>query len=197
MVGRAIAMEAQIVKNKAPNDKSGVLSEAMDFLALFADPLVRHTTSASDFHLGDLQDGGEPMSLYYVIPRSDMSRLRPLMRMHFNLLCRGLRDNEPRPTTLPLDLILDEFTALGHMDFYEQALAFMRGYKMRATHVVQSLASSTKPMARTMRLSTGVTSRCSTPRAMSGRPSASVTWRRVPADAEAHGVYGEPVGTLV
>jgi type IV secretion system protein VirD4 len=139
MVGRAIAMEAQIVKNKAPNDKSGVLSEAMDFLALFADPLVQHATSASDFHLSDLQDGGEPISLYYVIPRSDMSRLRPLMRMQFNLLCRGLRDNEPRPTTLPLDLILDEFTALGHMDFYEHALAFMRGYKMRATHVVQSL----------------------------------------------------------
>jgi type IV secretion system protein VirD4 len=111
----------------------------MDFLTLFADPLVQHASSASDFHLSDLQDGGEPISLYYVIPRSDMSRLRPLMRMQFNLLCRGLRDNEPRPTTLPLDLILDEFTALGHMDFYEQALAFMRGYKMRATHVVQSL----------------------------------------------------------
>jgi type IV secretion system protein VirD4 len=139
MVGRAIATEAQIIKNNAPNDKSGVLSEAMDFLALFADPLVQHATSASDFHLSDLQDGGEPISLYYVIPRSDMARLRPLMRMQFNLLCRGLRDNEPRPTTLPLDLILDEFTALGHMDFYEQALAFMRGYKMRATHVVQSL----------------------------------------------------------
>src|SRR3546814_3241491 len=39
----------------------------------------------------------------------------------------------------PLLWVLDEFPALGRLDFFEQALAFMAGYRMRALLIAQSL----------------------------------------------------------
>src|SRR3546814_14323816 len=35
--------------------------------------------------------------------------------------------------------VVDEFPALGRLDFFEQALAFMAGYRMRALLIAQSL----------------------------------------------------------
>src|SRR3546814_12124224 len=47
----------------------------------------------------------------------------------------GLAEAGPHP----LLWVLDEFPALGRLDFFEQALAFMAGYRMRALLIAQSL----------------------------------------------------------
>jgi type IV secretion system protein VirD4 len=84
-----------------------------------------------------------PVSLYLVVPPSDISRTRPLVRLILNQIARRLtetlqaaNDNRPRRQLL---LMLDEFPAFGRLDFFESSLAFMAGYGVRAFLVAQSL----------------------------------------------------------
>jgi type IV secretion system protein VirD4 len=87
----------------------------------------------------------EPVSLYLVIPPSDISRLRPLFRLIINQLCRRLTE-ELKPTLNKhrLLLLLDEFPALGRLDFFEHALGVIAGYGIKAMLVSQSLTQLDK-----------------------------------------------------
>ena len=68
--------------DKADEELSGVVSTASTCLQLYLDPIVARATSASDFALRDLIEGPVPLSLYLVVPPSDLSRTRPLVRLH-------------------------------------------------------------------------------------------------------------------
>ena len=81
-------------------------------------------------------------TLYLVVPPSDISRTKPLMRLILNQIGRRLTETLQRQagrTARQLLLMLDEFPALGRLDFFESALAFMAGYGMRAFLIAQSL----------------------------------------------------------
>ena len=83
------------------------------------------------------------MSLYLVVPPSDISRTKPLIRLLLNQIGRRLTETLELKDGLPdrhrLLLMLDEFPALGRLDFFESALAFMAGYGLRAFLIAQSL----------------------------------------------------------
>ena len=96
-------------------------------------------TSASDWRISDLVEGERPVSLYLVVPPSDLSRTKPLVRLILNQIGRRLTEALPDPGRRKLLLMLDEFPALGRLDFFESALAFMAGYGMRAYLIAQSL----------------------------------------------------------
>lgn len=135
------AQAARELLDKSENERSGVVSTALSFLQLYRDPLVAAATACSTWRLADLRDGERPASLYLVTPPGDISRTRPLVRLILNQLCRRLTEvlddagNERRR----LLLMLDEFPALGRLDFFESAMAFMAGYGMKAVLVAQSL----------------------------------------------------------
>jgi type IV secretion system protein VirD4 len=136
-----VASAARELLNKSDNERSGVLSTAMSFLALYRDPTVAAVTSACDWRIEDLVASQRPVSLYLVVPPSDISRTKPLVRLVLNQIGRRLTEQlQPagrgRP---PLLLMLDEFPALGRLDFFESALAFMAGYGIRAFLIAQSL----------------------------------------------------------
>lgn len=133
-----IVSVARELHNKSSNELSGVLSTAMSFLGLYRDPVIANATSASDFRISDLRDGKEPVSLYLIIPPSDLSRTRPLIRMMLNQIMRRLTE-QIDPRSRPLLLVLDEFPALGRLDFFEQELAYLPGYGIRALVAAQSL----------------------------------------------------------
>lgn len=131
-----IASAAREVLNKSENERSGVLSTAMSFLGLYRDPTVAEVTRASDWRIADLVEADRPISLYLVIPPSDISRTKPLVRLVLNQIGRRLTEKldaeEGRGRRHQLLLMLDEFPALGRLDFFETALAFMAGYGIRA-----------------------------------------------------------------
>jgi type IV secretion system protein VirD4 len=86
--------------------------------------------------------------LYLVIPPSDISRTKPLVRL-ISEPDRPLPDGAPgrrssKSRKHKLLLMLDEFPALGRLDFFETALAFMAGYGIRAYLIAQSLNQITK-----------------------------------------------------
>jgi type IV secretion system protein VirD4 len=133
-----IASSARELANKSENELSGVLSTAMGFLGLYRDPVVAGTTRTCDFRIADLRHGPRPLSLYLVVPPSDLSRTKPLIRLMLNQIGRLLTASLD-PGGHPLLLMLDEFPALGRLDFFESALGYLAGYGIRAFLIAQSL----------------------------------------------------------
>lgn len=134
-----VASAARELLNKSDNERSGVLSTAMSFLGLYRDPVIAKVTSHSDWRIADLVNG-RPTSLYLVVPPSDISRTKPLIRLILNQIGRRLTEEfDPATKRQRVLLMLDEFPALGRLDFFETALAFMAGYGLKAFLIAQSL----------------------------------------------------------
>ncbi len=143
VVHPVVASAARELLNKAENERSGVLSTALSFLGLYRDPTVAAVTGACDWRILDLIEAERPISLYFVIPPSDISRTKPLVRLILNQIGRRLTEKLEGDARVgrrhQLLMMLDEFAALGRLDFFETALAFMAGYGIRAYLIAQSL----------------------------------------------------------
>jgi type IV secretion system protein VirD4 len=135
-----VASSARELLNKSDNERSGVLSTAMSFLGLYRDPVVATVTRRCDWRIRDLVEDKAPASLYLVVPPSDISRTKPLVRLILNQIGRRLTEElESKGRRHRLLLMLDEFPALGRLDFFESALAFMAGYGLKSFLIAQSL----------------------------------------------------------
>ena len=141
-----VAQSARELLNKNDRERSSVLSTAMSFLGLYRDPVIAYNTSVSEFSVSDLMNNDQPVSLYLLVPPSDINRTRPLIRMILNqVVCRltetmKFKDGKPlQQYKHRLLLLLDEFPALGRLDAFEAALAFIAGYGIKALLVIQSI----------------------------------------------------------
>lgn len=138
-----VAAAARELLNKSENERSGVLSTAVSFLALYRDPIVAKVTSRCDWRIQDLIASAYPVSLYLGVPPSDLIRTRPLIRLMLSQISRRLTESldgvEGADRKHKLLFMLDEFPALGRLEFFESALAFMAGYGLRAYMIAHSL----------------------------------------------------------
>ena len=135
-----IASSARELLNKSDNERSGVLSTAMSFLGLYRDPIVARVTARCDWRIADIVGGEKPASLFLVVPPSDINRTKPLIRLILNQIGRRLTEElHTSGKRHRLLLMLDEFPALGRLDFFESALAFMAGYGLKSFLIAQSL----------------------------------------------------------
>ena len=135
-----IASAARELLNKSDNERSGVLSTAMSFLGLYRDPVVAEVTRRCDWRITDIVGDKRPTTLYLVVPPSDINRTKPLIRLILNQVGRRLtEDLQAKAGRHRLLLMLDEFPALGRLDFFESALAFMAGYGLKSFLIAQSL----------------------------------------------------------
>ncbi len=147
-----VAASAQEMLNKAENEKSGVISTAMSFLALYRDPVVAENTAVSDFTIKSLMGDAKgekipPTSLYLVVPPSDKDRLKPLIRLILNQIVRRLTEDmefkDGRSVAgyqHRLLLMIDEFPSLGKLDIFAEALAFIAGYGLKAYLITQDVS---------------------------------------------------------
>ena len=146
----AVSMEAWL--DKPANEAGSVLSTALSFLSLYRDPIVADNTRVSDFSVESLMGGKNPdgqavkekTSLYLVVPPSDKDRLKPLLRIVVSQVVRRLTEGMDFDTgggksRFPhrLLLLIDEFPSLGKLEIFEEALAFIAGYGMKALLIVQ------------------------------------------------------------
>ena len=135
-----VASAARELLNKSDNERSGVLSTAMSFLGLYRDPVVAKVTRRCDWRISDIVAARQPTTLYLVVPPSDINRTKPLIRLLLNQIGRRLtEDLQAKAGRHRLLLMLDEFPALGRLDFFESALAFMAGYGIKSFLIAQSL----------------------------------------------------------
>jgi len=136
-----VASGARQLLDMADAERSGVVSTALSYLALYRDPIVAKATEASDFAIEDLVTGKLPNSIYVVAPPEELSRLRPVLRLFFNQALKrltetaGTTDGKGRRVLV----MFDEFVQLGRLDFFENALAYIRGYKVKVCMAAQSL----------------------------------------------------------
>ncbi|KMZ13516.1 Type IV secretion system protein VirD4 [Candidatus Burkholderia humilis] len=104
---------------------------------------MAEVTSRCDWRIADLISADHPVSLYLVVPPSDISRTKPLVRLILNQIGRRLTESLDGSDGIArrhaLLLMLNEFPALGRLDFFETALAFMAGYGIRSFLIAQSL----------------------------------------------------------
>lgn len=132
--------------NKPDNERGSVISTAVSNLALYRDPIIKHNISKSDFKIRDLMNYDTPVSLYIVIPPSDLDRVVPLTRIIINQIITSLTEKmdfvDGKPVVAykhKLLLLIDEFPAFGKIESLEKALAFIAGYGLKALLIIQSL----------------------------------------------------------
>lgn len=142
-----VAAAARDMLNRPDEERGSVLSTAMSFLALYRDPLVAANVSRSDFRLDELMDGEKPASLYMVIRAEDKDRLKPLIRLMLNQIVRVLLRPEltfeggrpKQPHKHRLLMMLDEFPSYGKLEVFQEAMAYIAGYGIKAYIVMQDL----------------------------------------------------------
>lgn len=128
---------AQEMLTKPEEEFGSIASTALKVLAIYRDPILAENTSRSDFLVRDLMNHVKPVSLYLVFPPSDIDRMTPVCRMIIELILRlSLEDLTYKHKLL---LLLDEFPSLGRLDTFERALAYIRGYGIRALLIAQSI----------------------------------------------------------
>jgi type IV secretion system protein VirD4 len=91
LVHPVVASAARELLNKSENERSGVLSTAMSFLGSTA---TRRSPRSPRLRLADRRParGERPVSLYLVVPPSDISRTKPLVRLILNQIGRRLTE---------------------------------------------------------------------------------------------------------
>jgi type IV secretion system protein VirD4 len=140
-----VASGARQLLDMAEAERSGVISTALGFLALYRDPILARATEVSDFSIDEIITGEKPLSIYLIIPPEEISRLKALLRLVLNQILKRLTEvaaqhqGPGRTGGRRVLLMLDEFPQLGKLDFFEHALAYIRGYRIKACLVAQSL----------------------------------------------------------
>ena len=135
---KEVAELAQEVLIKGPREGAGVVSSMMTQLFVFRDPVIQENTRTSDFCLDDFVRTTPPWtSLYLVLTPGEEEFARPFMRMFLRLACQ--RWMEESPQKCRITLLLDEFTSVGKMDFFEENLARLGGRGIRTLIAVQNI----------------------------------------------------------
>jgi type IV secretion system protein VirD4 len=143
-----VATSARDMTNRPEDERGSVLSTAMSFLSLYRDPLVAKNVSASDFSIADLMNHEKPVTLYLIVRAEDKDRMKPLMRLILNQLVRVLLRPEIKsvngrpvmPHKHRLLLMLDEFPSYGRLEVFQEALAYIAGYGIKAYLIMQDIA---------------------------------------------------------
>lgn len=130
-----------------PDEEGGsVLSTVKSYLSLYRDPVIRENISNSHFHIRDLMNHADPVSLYIVTKPIDNARLRPLIRVMMNMIVRLLADEMEFSKGRArgrykhrLLMMLDEFPSLGKLQILHESLAYLAGYGIKCYLICQDI----------------------------------------------------------
>lgn len=125
---------------------SSVFSTGKACLTLYLDPTVNKNIKKSSFRIKDLVNHDKPVSLYIVVPPSDLMRLRPLLRLVVTQIIYALAEKMDMSPDSKISgnyrhrllLMLDEFPQLRRLELLETALSYTGGYGIKAYLIIQS-----------------------------------------------------------
>lgn len=139
--------------SSTPEKEFGSIQSTLETaLSVYRDPVVAENMSRSDFKIADLMNHKKPVSLYLIVPPSDIDRMMPAFRvivellyrrnvekMDFDLSAKNTKSNKHR-----LLMLLDEFPQLGKMETFETAMGVIAGYGIKAFVICQSVMQINK-----------------------------------------------------
>lgn len=117
--------------------QSNMLSDFINRLNLYSDPLIQKWTSKNTINLNKLRE--ENHSIYLKLNPSDQDRLKPLMTLFWSTFLNESTRREPLPSELKVLCVLDEFASIGKIPLLKNGMAYLRSYGVRAIIVVQYL----------------------------------------------------------
>ncbi|MEP6606741.1 MAG: type IV secretory system conjugative DNA transfer family protein, partial [Nitrosospira sp.] len=125
---RLISSVGKDMLDRPAEERGSVLSTVKSYLSLYRDPIVRENTGDSHFHITDLMNHADPVSLYIVTKPTDKARLRPLIRVLMNMIVRLLADHMEFENGRfsaryrhRLLMMLDEFPSLGKLEILQES----------------------------------------------------------------------------
>ncbi|WP_441234506.1 type IV secretory system conjugative DNA transfer family protein [Bradyrhizobium sp. 930_D9_N1_4] len=120
-------------------ERSSHLSTAAVHTDFLDSLLLRRTLRHSDFRLADLR-GDRPTTIFMCLPVGRMEQHFRWMRLVVQLACSKLEAMGTYPRERPPILfMLEEFAALGHMDFMERASAYFPGFGIKPWFILQDI----------------------------------------------------------
>lgn len=126
--------------NASENTSAGILSSMTAPLNVFRDPFVAKATSANDFDLLQLRQ--KKMSIYIKLTPDNIAKFSVMVNLLFSQIInlnvrQGLPEHNKKLKYQCL-LMLDEFTALGHIGIIQSAIAYIAGYNIRLCLIFQN-----------------------------------------------------------
>ena len=136
-----VAAAARELLNKSDNERSGVLSTAMSFSVSIATRWSPGSPASATGGSAISSPGSAYHTLYLVIPPSDISRTKPLVRLMLNQIGRRLTEElqiegQSPPSSPDARRVSRRW---GGSISSSSALAFMAGYGLKSFLIAQSL----------------------------------------------------------
>lgn len=140
----AISTGAMGLINLAQRTRGDIVATVNNILSLYIDPVIELNTKTSDFKLSELMNSDKPVTLYIVIDPENIDRMQPLFRIIMLQILKKLikrlefqNGKQIKAYKHRMLLMLDEFTAVGKIDYFEKSLAYMAGYGVTAYIIIQ------------------------------------------------------------
>ncbi|WP_377806547.1 type IV secretory system conjugative DNA transfer family protein (plasmid) [Azospirillum sp. A29] len=137
----ALARGASQFLQKAPNEKSGVLSTVRQQTAFLDSPSIQQVLSTSSFSFSSLRD--VKTTVYIVIPIWRLATYGRWLRLIVTMALTELSRAKGKPTVRTL-MILDEFPALGMLKSFDTAMGIMAGLGVQLWPIVQDFTQLQK-----------------------------------------------------
>lgn len=120
----------------ASREVGSIISTAIGQLAFLDQPQLAAFLSHSTFSFRQLRT--EPMTIYCMLPPNELSTYYRFARLIVQS-CMNALSVEPKAGDRRVLLLLDEQAQLRHMESIENAIALLRGYRVRIWSVFQDL----------------------------------------------------------
>ena len=127
---RRTAHNFKRMKADAEKQFQGVVSGALQHLAIWEGPVVERLTSTSDWSPLDFRKSPAP-TLFLIIKPNEIETYAPLLRVIIAQHVRMLMQEEPDRTAPPVLFMLDELPRLGRMEPIREALEVGRSYRLQ------------------------------------------------------------------
>jgi type IV secretion system protein VirD4 len=131
-----IRRAANSMATKAPNERSGVISTAIEQTDFLDSPPLGRCLGHSDFSLTDLKR--EPVTVYLCLPAGRMATHSRWLRIIINLAVEAM-EREPAKPRHPVLFIMDEFAVLDHLSSVEKAAGQIAGSGVKLWPILQDL----------------------------------------------------------
>jgi type IV secretion system protein VirD4 len=122
---------------KAPNEKSGVLSTAIEQTDFLDSPPLARCLAKSDLDLTDLKK--RPTSVYLCLPAGRMATHSRWLRIIINLAVEAM-ERQPAKPKHPVLFMMDEFAVLDHLSSIEKAAGQIAGFGVKLWPILQDLS---------------------------------------------------------
>lgn len=128
---------ANSIASKSDNERSGVISTAIEQTDFLDSPPLARCLERSDFNLRDLKR--QPTTVYLCLPAGRMATHSRWLRIIVNLAVEAM-EREPNMPPYPVLFLMDEFAVLDHLSSIEKAAGQIAGFGVKLWPILQDLS---------------------------------------------------------